>query len=127
MALSAVVDPDRLDVDELANAVDAELAPIAGVLDAAKRQARIGDHHAVDKHLPGLDLVGEPVLTDIKPGSPAYNEELFGLVAALFRVRDQDEALPADMSGPAPILGRNFTKALSLTLRFFQQRSTKCS
>ena len=33
------------------------------------------------------------VLTDIKPGSPAYNEELFGPVAALFRVRDIDEAI----------------------------------
>ena len=33
------------------------------------------------------------VLTDIKPGSPAYAEELFGPVAALFRVRDADEAI----------------------------------
>ena len=33
------------------------------------------------------------VLTDIKPGSPAYNEELFGPVAALFRVRDIAEAI----------------------------------
>ena len=33
------------------------------------------------------------VLTDIKPGSPAYAEELFGPVAALFRVRDTDEAI----------------------------------
>ena len=33
------------------------------------------------------------VLTDIKPGSPAYAEELFGPVAALFRVRDVGEAI----------------------------------
>jgi succinate-semialdehyde dehydrogenase/glutarate-semialdehyde dehydrogenase len=33
------------------------------------------------------------VLTDIKPGSPAYAEELFGPVAALFRVRDAGEAI----------------------------------
>ncbi len=33
------------------------------------------------------------VLTDIKPGSPAYNEELFGPVAALFRARDIAEAI----------------------------------
>jgi succinate-semialdehyde dehydrogenase/glutarate-semialdehyde dehydrogenase len=33
------------------------------------------------------------VLTDIRPGSPAYTEELFGPVAALFRVRDIDEAI----------------------------------
>ena len=33
------------------------------------------------------------VLTDIEPGSPAYVEELFGPVAALFRVRDAAEAI----------------------------------
>jgi succinate-semialdehyde dehydrogenase/glutarate-semialdehyde dehydrogenase len=33
------------------------------------------------------------VLTDIEPGSPAFDEELFGPVAALFRVRDIDEAI----------------------------------
>jgi succinate-semialdehyde dehydrogenase/glutarate-semialdehyde dehydrogenase len=33
------------------------------------------------------------VLTDIPPGSPAYSEELFGPVAALFRVRDIDDAI----------------------------------
>jgi succinate-semialdehyde dehydrogenase/glutarate-semialdehyde dehydrogenase len=35
------------------------------------------------------------VLTDIEPGSPAYAEELFGPVAALFRVRDAGEAIRA--------------------------------
>ena len=33
------------------------------------------------------------VLTNIEPGSPAYSEELFGPVAALFRVRDAGEAI----------------------------------
>jgi succinate-semialdehyde dehydrogenase / glutarate-semialdehyde dehydrogenase len=33
------------------------------------------------------------VLTDIAPDSPAYSDELFGPVAALFRVRDIDEAI----------------------------------
>jgi succinate-semialdehyde dehydrogenase/glutarate-semialdehyde dehydrogenase len=33
------------------------------------------------------------VLTDIEPGSPAYAEEMFGPVAALFRVRDAGEAI----------------------------------
>jgi succinate-semialdehyde dehydrogenase/glutarate-semialdehyde dehydrogenase len=33
------------------------------------------------------------VLTDIPEDSPAYNEELFGPVASLFRVRDIDEAI----------------------------------
>jgi succinate-semialdehyde dehydrogenase/glutarate-semialdehyde dehydrogenase len=33
------------------------------------------------------------VLTDIPKNSPAYGEELFGPVASLFRVKDQDEAI----------------------------------
>jgi succinate-semialdehyde dehydrogenase / glutarate-semialdehyde dehydrogenase len=33
------------------------------------------------------------VLTNIPKNSPAYNEELFGPVASIFRVKDQDEAI----------------------------------
>jgi len=33
------------------------------------------------------------VLTNIPKGSPAYGEELFGPVASVFRVKDQDEAI----------------------------------
>jgi succinate-semialdehyde dehydrogenase / glutarate-semialdehyde dehydrogenase len=33
------------------------------------------------------------ILTDVRPGMPAYNEELFGPVAALITVRDEDEAI----------------------------------
>lgn len=33
------------------------------------------------------------VLTDVPKGSPAYAEELFGPVASVFRVKDQDEAV----------------------------------
>ena len=41
-------DPDRLDVDELADAVG-QLAAVAGALHAAERQPRVGGHHAVDE------------------------------------------------------------------------------
>ena len=33
------------------------------------------------------------VLTDVEPGMPAYDEELFGPVAAVIRVRDEGEAI----------------------------------
>jgi NAD-dependent aldehyde dehydrogenases len=46
--------------------------------------------HALER--PG-NYYAPTVLTDIKPGSPAYAEELFGPVAALFRVRDAGEAI----------------------------------
>jgi succinate-semialdehyde dehydrogenase/glutarate-semialdehyde dehydrogenase len=33
------------------------------------------------------------VLTDVRPGMPAHDEEVFGPVASLIRVRDADEAI----------------------------------
>jgi succinate-semialdehyde dehydrogenase/glutarate-semialdehyde dehydrogenase len=33
------------------------------------------------------------ILTNIKPGNPAYHEEFFGPVALFFRVKDEDEAV----------------------------------
>jgi succinate-semialdehyde dehydrogenase/glutarate-semialdehyde dehydrogenase len=46
--------------------------------------------HALDR--PG-HYYAPTVLADVRPGSPAYSEELFGPVAALFRVRDAAEAI----------------------------------
>lgn len=73
----------------------------------ATKQIREGVHDQVQKsvaagaklltggnrvHGPGFFY--EPtVLTDIPPDSPAYREEVFGPVAAVFRVRDNEEAL----------------------------------
>ena len=56
---ASVVYPNRLDVDELADAIFAEFASVSGVLDAPERQARIGHHHAVHEYLPCLDLVDQ--------------------------------------------------------------------
>ncbi len=33
------------------------------------------------------------ILTDIKPGNPAFRDEFFGPVAMFFRVKDEDEAI----------------------------------
>ena len=46
--------------------------------------------HALNR--PG-NYYAPTVLTDIEPGSPAYTEELFGPVAALFRVPDAAEGI----------------------------------
>jgi succinate-semialdehyde dehydrogenase/glutarate-semialdehyde dehydrogenase len=46
--------------------------------------------HVLDR--PG-NYYAPTVLTDVVAGSPAYSEELFGPVAALFRVRDATEAI----------------------------------
>src|SRR4051812_6525798 len=51
--------PDRLDVHEFADTMDAELASEAGVLHATERETRIGRDHRVDEHLSRLDAVDE--------------------------------------------------------------------
>src|SRR5258705_3117356 len=51
--------PHCLDVDEFANAVDAQLAPVTRMLDAAERQARIARHHSVDEYTACFDPVDE--------------------------------------------------------------------
>jgi len=46
------------------------------------------------KRVPGPGNYFEPtILTDVPTDSPAYREELFGPVAALFRARDLDDAI----------------------------------
>jgi succinate-semialdehyde dehydrogenase/glutarate-semialdehyde dehydrogenase len=71
----------------------------AGILEDLETQVRktvemgasllIGGKRLID---PGF-YYPPTVLTDIPKGSPAYNEELFGPVAALFRASNVDEAL----------------------------------
>src|SRR6202040_1039573 len=50
---------DRLDVDELADAERAELAPVAGLFEAAERQPRVGAHEVVDEAAPRLEPAGD--------------------------------------------------------------------
>jgi succinate-semialdehyde dehydrogenase / glutarate-semialdehyde dehydrogenase len=46
------------------------------------------------KRIPGEGFYFEPtVLTKVKPGMPAYDEETFGPVAAVIRVKDAEDAL----------------------------------
>src|ERR1043166_9065940 len=52
---------DGLDVDEFAYAVDAQLASVARMFHATKRQARVGGDHPVHKNLSCLDFVDETV------------------------------------------------------------------
>src|SRR5271167_4547769 len=52
-------DPHRFDIDELADAVDAELPAVARRLHASKRQPRVGFDHAVDEHRACVEVVDE--------------------------------------------------------------------
>src|SRR5579875_308978 len=53
-------DPDGLHVDELADPVRGEFAPVAAPLHAAEGQARVRCHYAVDEHRAGLDRACQP-------------------------------------------------------------------
>ena len=50
------------------------------------------------------------ILTDIKPGSPAYSEELFGPVALFFRVPDEDAAIALANDTPFGLGASVFTR-----------------
>jgi len=66
---------------QLLKQVDDAVAKGAKLLTGGKRIARAGSYM-------------EPsILTDIKPGNPAFRDEFFGPVALFFRVKDEDEAI----------------------------------
>ena len=50
------------------------------------------------------------ILTDIKPGNPAFREEFFGPVALFFRVKDEDEAIALANDLDFGLGGSVFTK-----------------
>src|SRR5216684_3286405 len=61
LGLYSAFNPHRLDIDELAGAMGAELATEAGVLDSAEGHAGVGGDHGVDEDLAGLDAVDEAI------------------------------------------------------------------
>jgi succinate-semialdehyde dehydrogenase/glutarate-semialdehyde dehydrogenase len=54
------------------------------------------------------------ILTDVKKGMPAYNEELFGPVASLITVKDNDEAIQVANDTPYGLGAAIFTQNFDL-------------
>jgi succinate-semialdehyde dehydrogenase/glutarate-semialdehyde dehydrogenase len=71
--------PDLL--DDLERQVDRSVAMGARVLTGGKRLDRPGNYFA------------PTVLADVRSGMPVYSEETFGPVAAVIRVKDEEQAL----------------------------------
>jgi len=53
------------------------------------------------------------VLTDVKPHTPAYDEELFGPVAAIIPVKDEDEAIRVANDSPYGLGAAVFTRDIA--------------
>src|SRR6202165_3046999 len=87
-------DPDRLDVDEFLDPVVRQLAPVAGPLDPAERQAGIRRDHAVDEDEAGFDPLRHRLgATDI-PGPDVGAQPEVGVVRdakGILRVLDADD------------------------------------
>ncbi len=53
------------------------------------------------------------ILTDVKPGNPAFRQEFFGPVALFFRVKDEDEAVALANDSDFGLGGSVFTKDIA--------------
>jgi succinate-semialdehyde dehydrogenase/glutarate-semialdehyde dehydrogenase len=80
---------------------DTEVGPLArtdlrdALHDQVRRTVEAGAHCVLGGEIPEEDGAWYPptVLVDVSPGMPAYGEELFGPVAAVIRVRDEEAAI----------------------------------
>jgi succinate-semialdehyde dehydrogenase / glutarate-semialdehyde dehydrogenase len=83
---------------DLMKQVDAAVAHGAKVLIGGKRLDR-----------PGA-FMQPTILTDVKPGNPAFRDEFFGPVAMFFRVKDEDAAIALANDSDFGLGGSVFTK-----------------
>ena len=95
----------------------------AGAARPARRAARAGRARA-SRRARGSSLGGErpagpgafyppTVLADVRPGMPAYDEEIFGPVAALLFVPDEEEAIRVANDSPFGLGAAVFTRDLA--------------
>jgi succinate-semialdehyde dehydrogenase / glutarate-semialdehyde dehydrogenase len=64
------------------------------------------------------------ILTDLKPGIPAYHEELFGPVASFYRVKDEQAAIDLANDSPYGLGGSVFTQDIERGKRVADQIDT---
>lgn len=61
------------------------------------------------------------ILGNVKPGMPAYDEEMFGPVASVFKVKDEEEAILIANDSPYGLGGCVWTKNIEKGKRFVRQ------
>jgi len=65
-----------------------------------------------------------PILTDIKPGNPAFRDEFFGPVVSFFRVKDEAAAIALANDSDFGLGGSVFTKDVERGKRVASQIDT---
>lgn len=88
--------------DELASQVDRSVEAGATCL--------LGGHPPEDEALSRGAYYLPTILGDVTPGMPAFDEELFGPVAAVITARDEDEAIALANRSPFGLGGAVFTR-----------------
>jgi succinate-semialdehyde dehydrogenase/glutarate-semialdehyde dehydrogenase len=114
-ALAALEPGDPMDKATTLAPLPTEAA-LVNLLDQIKRAVAKGA-----KVLLGGNRIDRPgsfmqptILTNIKPGNPAYREEFFGPVALFFRVKNEDEAVALANDSDFGLGGSVFTKNVAL-------------
>jgi succinate-semialdehyde dehydrogenase/glutarate-semialdehyde dehydrogenase len=110
-ALSALKPGDPMDKATTLGPLSTEAA-LVKLLDQVKRAVAKGatlvmGGKRIDR--PG-SFMQPTILTNIKPGNPAFREEFFGPVALFFRVRNEDEAVALANDSDFGLGGSIFTK-----------------
>lgn len=97
---------------QLADQVDRSVKAGARVLLGGKRPNRPGAY------------MDPTILTNLKPGIPAYHEELFGPVASFYRVKDEQEAIRLANDSDFGLGGSVFTQDIERGQRVADQIDT---
>lgn len=121
-ALSQLQAGDPLDPSTTLGPLSTEAA-LHTLLDQVQRSVATGAKVVAGGHRlhrPGA-FMAPTILTDIRPGNPAYREELFGPVALFFRVKGEDEAVAlandSDFGLGASLFTRDVERGLRLASR----------
>ena len=110
-ALSALKSGDPMDKATTLGPMSTESA-LVNLLDQVKRAVKGGATVVMGgKRIDHPGAFMQPtILTDIKPGNPAYSEEFFGPVALFFRVKDEEAAIVLANDSDFGLGGSVFTK-----------------
>ena len=109
-----------------------ELGPLSSqgaadqLIDQVKRSVDAGAKVLLGGNLIDRDgaFIEATIISDIKPGMAAYHEELFGPVAAFYRVKDEQAAIELANDSPFGLGGSIFTQDIEKGKRLAEQIDT---